>query len=320
MDPCVLAETGLNTLHYGVIALTLFTLSLVVFKKLSYKPFIAAIAFIFSLNLLVPYVVSAQSLPEECLLSDPDNEIISLSLLDDAGVMQLPDGDTFFSTNIYLPILSNDIPPTQDPLDWSTIDLDLNTLGQQTSFSLPHPNDDTYSCGEVSIGSFGILVVELRYECWDEDQLNSLIIPNDFSIPPFNYTVQTLSGLHAPDPAIVTVSVEATPDIGEVIAVDDFIYNCAYPVQVSILLNDSTSVGALNTSTVDLNPSLPGQQTSVSIEQNGEVFTAEVNSSGVVTFNSSSGMNCPPDFFYTVRNSNGTLSNVALIRLDLGST
>src|SRR5690606_34031787 len=154
-------------------------------------------------------------------------------------------------TVFYLALLPNDTAPDDDPIDWETIDLDPNTAGLQTSFNLYHPEDGTLICGTVTVGSFGVLVVTLRYTCWDEDILENDTIPSDFTIAPFTYTAQTVGGNPAPAPATVTILVVAGPEPGVVVAQNDqdggVGGSCSFEgFTLNLVSNDSTTAGTID--------------------------------------------------------------------------
>lgn len=320
MDPCTLTETGTSFLPLILLAavVVLSITGLIFYRK---KPPVALLvaAFMFSLSLglvsLSP-AVSAQSTPVGCISSSTDDDDsgssgpgVVLGLTDDFGLMQVPNAiDTW--TNSWLAILSNDNPPDGDSYDWSTVDLDPETAGQQTSIESVHPNNDDYVCGGIYVEDFGVLSISLDYLCADEES-NTLPIPSDYAVPLFQYTVQTLGGDPAPQPATVTITTQTDPIISVVTASDDYFGDCsAYnPTGLDILLNDSTTLGALDPLTVDLDLSKPGRQTSVTIMD----YVISVDSSGELS------VIAPPgawDYdllrgYYIVASTLGDISNIA---------
>ena len=83
------------------------------------------------------------------------------------------------------------------------------------------------------------------------------------------------------------------------------------PLHISVTSNDYDLDGTIDVGTVDLNPSIPGIQTSFTVPGQG---TYSVNGSGVVTFTPIAdfyGISTP--VYYTVNDNSGTTSNIAII-------
>ncbi len=315
-----LADTGNNQLLIvgGAILLVALAVAwLVTGRKLQFKFMVAALGILFGFSLfLVPAATYAQSAPDDCVDApiSANEESVGLGLVDDMSTLALPDADQSIpNTRIYVAILGNDNAPQGDPLDWDTIDLDPDSPGQQTFFSLRHPNNADILCGEVRVSTFGIVSVNLIDPCWNENYDLSLPIPGDYSIDPFTYTAQTQGGDPAPAPATVTITVDPTPDTSIVIAAEDT-STCSFYISetLDILSNDTTSIGTLNPLSIDLNPSLPGRQTSVSLTEDSIVSSASVDNDGIVTLVSDS-YSTMPTIYYTVENSEGSVSNIAEI-------
>jgi LPXTG-motif cell wall-anchored protein len=306
-----LADTGQESNWLLLAAVLLLFAGLAVFLRYRYgfKPFVLMLVVAFAVALSPYSAVLAQTV-DEC---DPDTTSQGqndaeepqgstvLILEDDTGFIELP---TEFSGNsyLYMALFSNDTAPTGDPIDGETLDLDTETPGVQTSISLLHPDDSDYSCGSISVAGSYIVAVEIAYNCYNEE-FEALTLPLDFSIEPFLYSVVTEDSVEPEEPALVTVTIGE--NTGVVQAVSDG--GCTFDSPFSVLDNDSTSVGSLDPATVDLNPNLPGIQTSVEYSDEFISTTVSVNGSGVVT---------APDegtYFYTVQNTNGDVSNVAAI-------
>ncbi len=326
MDPCILADTGVNQtilLAIGSILLCAAVGFLYLQKRFGIKSLVLLFA-MFGLTLFAAlpatsYAQTAGDCPPAAQDEDSGSSPQVLSLVNDQGVLQRPSGGDGGSpqTYLHLAILANDNALAGDPIDWTTIDLDPNTAGQQTSLSLTHPSDATYSCGSITVSSFGILEISLNIRCYNES-FDELTIPGDYAIPPFTYTAQTLGGNPAPAPATVTILVVAEPEPGVVFAQDDQESaggGCSFEgFTLNLVANDSTTTGTIDPTTVDLNPGLPGLQKTVTLDYQASVFQASVDNSGVVTVTRLSGIDAdPPTFYYTVQNTNGDVSNVATI-------
>lgn len=265
---------------------------------------------------------------EECVPDSSDEGGQVLGLVDDS--MSVPG-----EGNYLLAILNNDNAPDDDPLDWQTVDLNPALAGQQTSIDALMPNEPGYICGSLSVTSnFGLLAITLLedcyYElpednpCWEGEDLDLctyyLPLPEYITL---QYTADTLSGQPAPAPATVTILIDAdTPD-SVVMAAEDsgsISGTCDVPINDSVIIqildNDITSSGTLDPTTVDLNPSLPGRQTTVTINASGGIVTATVDNNGNVIITTSGGFVAEAggiSFYYTVENSNGDTSNIGVV-------
>ena len=279
---------------------------------------IAALGILFGFSLfLAPAVTYAQSAEDHCVETNADtNEdeepATVLGLIDDTGVIQLPDNS---QSLLYIAILGNDTAPNGDPLDWDTVDLDPETAGLQTSIDLPHPDDSDFSCGTIRVSTFGILQIRLQDPC-EDSIFSTLAFSTDLIIAPFTYTAQTVSAVTAPAPATVTVTTQTEAVESVVTAViDEYCSGIGSPPWIVPLLdNDTTSTGTLDPSSTDLNPSLPGRQTSATVDSvdSDDVYTITLDNSGnlTVSLDAEEPTGSIPIFYYTVENSLGTVSNV----------
>jgi CshA-type fibril repeat protein len=126
---------------------------------------------------------------------------------------------------------------------------------------------------------------------------------------PIQYTVQDAEG-NPSNPATVTVDYVQFPPV----AVDDSsLGNFSGPVTLNVVGNDSDPNGDLNPATVDLNPSLAGQQTTLVVSGEG---TWTVDVAGNVTFTPQPGFTRnPTPIAYTVSDNTGLVSNPATITI-----
>ncbi|MGK7890218.1 MAG: Ig-like domain-containing protein [Leptolyngbyaceae cyanobacterium] len=171
-------------------------------------------------------------------------------------------------------------------LDLTTVDLDPSIPGRQTTFTTP--GQGTYTV---------------------DDEGNVTFTPeNGFTgiATPINYTVNDNEGLVS-DPATITVTVNDPP-----IATNDTDTTPKdTPTTFSITGNDNDSDGDLDLTTVDLDPTTPGRQTTLPITGEG---TYEIDNNGNVTFTPDSdftGIATP--IKYTVADDEGLVSNEATI-------
>jgi hypothetical protein len=322
-----LASTGVNQLLMILGAVLILAIAAAFYftgRKQKLKFMIAALGILFSFSfMLAPVASYAQSVPEECVeesagggqTDEDDEEVSSLGLVDDAGNMQLPDSDST-ETTLFMAILTNDTAPEGDSYDWSTLDLNTAVPGLQDSRDIPHPDDATYDCGDITHWGLGVISIQLNYTCSDTD-FDTLTIDSAFTITPFDYIVST-SGAFTPD-SPATVTIDVVSDLGLVISTEgDYDVNgdCQNPLIYNILDNDSTSIGTLDPATIDVDHTTPGIQQSVSFATSDDfgdyTHTLNVDEDGVISIVSDI-PNATPTFFYTVQNTNGDTSQLTPI-------
>ncbi len=339
MDPCLLADTGVNQtvtlmLSSGIILITFALLFFTRKSHVKYRLLVAVLVFGFTVLASPASFAYAQS-ADDCTPGTSGNgggeNNQTLGLVDDQLTMQFPSDDSWdtVTTYAYYAVLANDSAPTDDPLDWDTIDLDPNTAGRQLSRSFQHPDapvEEDCEIASVAVGTLGVLIITMNYSCSyliDEDNFiyETLVIPSDYQIPQFLYTANTQGGQPAPVPAVVTILAEPNPSAGVVVANNDE-WVCTHgssPWYGNLPDNDTTSVGTINPASVDLNPSLPGLQQSVVATSNlGSTYQLSVDSAGEFTIdviNMVDGDTATSfTAYYTIQNSAGTVSNVATIK------
>jgi large repetitive protein len=124
------------------------------------------------------------------------------------------------------------------------------------------------------------------------------------------YTVADHEGNRS-DPATVSIDYAQTPPV----AVNDVsLGNPAGPVTIVVISNDTDVDGDLDPSTVDLDPTTPGQQTTLVVAGEG---TWSVTPTGAVTFTPEPGfVTDPTPISYTVSDMTGEVSNTATIIID----
>jgi CshA-type fibril repeat protein len=164
-------------------------------------------------------------------------------------------------TPVTITILSNDS-DVDGALVPSTVDLDPSTAGVQTTFTVA--GQGTYTVNAAGVVTFTPV---LNY--------NGTTTPITYSVCDNGTPLPALC-------ATATITVTVTPVNDPPVAVNDVATtNEDTPVTINILSNDSDVDGALVPSTVDLDPSTPGVQTTFTTPGQG---TFTVNAAGVVTF------------------------------------
>ncbi|NEQ41240.1 MAG: DUF4347 domain-containing protein, partial [Okeania sp. SIO3I5] len=196
------------------------------------------------------------------------------------------------ATPVTFSITGNDS-DTDGTLDLTTVDLDPSTAGRQTSNTVPGQGTYTVdNAGNVTFTPEATFVG---------------------TTTPITYTVADNDG-GVSNEANITVTVNNVPPT----ATDDTsVTNKATPVTFSITGNDSDTDGTLDLTTVDLDPSTAGRQTSNTVPGQG---TYTVDNAGNVTFTPEAtfvGTTTP--ITYTVADNDGGVSNEANITVTVNN-
>jgi uncharacterized repeat protein (TIGR01451 family) len=201
--------------------------------------------------------------------------------------------NTPLDTPVTLNPVANDTPRPGTPLDPKTIDLDPSTPDQDTKVIVP---------GQ---GTFELL---------PDGTVKFTPVAGFTGTATLPYTVKDNAG-NLSNPALIQVTVN--PPKAPVATNDAATTPKGTPVPINIPANDVAAPGAkLDPRTIDLDPSTPGQQTSVTVPGEG-TFKLDP-ATGVVTFTPL------PDFVgvstivYTIRDNYGQLSNPANIAVTVG--
>lgn len=194
------------------------------------------------------------------------------------------EGNTSEGTPVTFDIVSNDTDP-DGTIDPASVDLDPSAPGRQDSFS--HAN------GTASVNNSGMFTftpnagfvgtVTLSYTVNDNEGATSNIA---------QITVNVSAGNQPP--VAVNDDINGTED-------ESFTYD--------LLANDTDDNG-LDNSSVDLDPSANGQQTTLAVD--GGTITV---SSGVITYTPIANYNGTFSFSYTVRDTDGLTSNTATVNV-----
>ena len=130
------------------------------------------------------------------------------------------------------------------------------------------------------------------------------------SIPAITYTVS--DGKGGTDTSTLSLTMSAINDAPT--PANDFFVSgdpMGSPITINVLANDTDTDGTINSSSVDLNPSLAGIQTSFTVAGQG-VWTSD--GSGSVTFTPDAGLiSQPSPISYTITDNSGAVSALASI-------
>jgi uncharacterized repeat protein (TIGR01451 family) len=190
---------------------------------------------------------------------------------------------------VTVPVLGNDT--TGDTVVPATVDLNPGSPGQQTTLVVPGEGTWTANptTGEITFTPESGFTGDPT---------------------PIQYTVQDNDG-NTSNPATVTVDYNQQPPV----AVNDSdLANPPGPATLSVTGNDTDPNNDLLVNTVDLNPGLAGQQTTLVVSGEG---TWSVDGLGNVTFTPTGGFTGDPTPIpYTVSDATGLVSNQATITID----
>lgn len=332
MDPCVLAQTGVGQIYLMLLGGAAVLIAFILFSKQRGLQWRGVFSLVFAVMMIGSVVMPIRSLFAQSVDNCSAPAAVSgqnggehtdgavLVLHNDVRTMLFPTESETVSF-AYFSLLENDIAPEGDAINWSTVDIDPITPDVQQYIAFQHPDaptDKECTIASVQHGGFGVLEVYMNYQCsyWDEDLEDSVtfIIPDDYQIPLFSYTATTQSGLPATAPAMVTISTAQSVPEGVVVANEDFLSLCygATEESIDILENDTTSVGSLVPATIDLDLSLPGIQQQVSYEDQFGSMSASVDNDGILHV-AVTGGTFPIPLYYTVQNTNGTVSNITKV-------
>lgn len=182
-------------------------------------------------------------------------------------------------------VLGND---TDDgSIDATTTDLDPATSGRQTTWS---PASGTFTVNNSGVVSFT-----------PATNFNGEAV--------LQYTVEDTEGAVS-NTATLTVTVNDFNDLPVAVA-DVMTTTEDTPVSLNVTTNDTDVDGTIDASTVDLNTSTAGVQSTITLT-NG---TFSVNASGVVTFTPVSNFSGSVPLQYNVRDDDGGISNNAAINV-----
>ena len=196
---------------------------------------------------------------------------------------------TQLNTPVTLSVTGNDS-DSDGVIDTATVDLDPSTGGQQSTFVV---------AGEGTFSDDG------------SGNVTFTPAPGFTGSSSISYTVNDNDG-GVSNAATITVTVNAPP-----VAVNDSaLTQLNTPVTLSVTGNDSDSDGAIDTATVDLDPSTGGQQSTFVVAGEG---TFSDDGSGNVTFTPAPGFTGSSSISYTVNDNDGATSNAATITVTVNA-
>ncbi len=217
----------------------------------------------------VPYSIcdSGIPLPVNC---DQANITVTVIAVNDPPVANDNAANTDMNTPVTFNIITNDF-DIDGAIDPATIDLDPSTPGNQTSFTIP--GQGTYTVN-TSIGDV-TFTPALNF--------SGIVTPITYSVCDNGTPLPALC-----DQAIINMEVILT-NIAPVANDDGATTPEDTPVTFSITGNDTDADGVIDPSTIDLDPSTPGNQTTFTIPGQGtyvaNTTTGEVTFTPALNFN-----------------------------------
>lgn len=211
-----------------------------------------------------------------------------------------------------LSVLDNDQPDANDPLDTSTLEL-LNPNaeggGYGTNYYTAPDGSPSYG-GDSTAIHWQVVGGKVVVTFGDDTPLDT-----PFSIP---YHITSQGGLESEQDGVITVTRSSTQISPIQLTVSNFSGGggCTLSGETANLLDFvSTNNGTLDPSTIDLDPTTPGRQTSYSYDAGDTTVTVTVDGSGVVTITNSEGLGYVHDhvFYFTIANTAGDVSGIGVV-------
>lgn len=216
--------------------------------------------------------------------SNAANVAVTVTSINDSPVAVNDVATTPEDTPVSINVLSNDS-DADGSLNNTTIDFNPGVAGIQGSAT-------------VTGGTFSVSAGVVQFD----------------PAPNYNGSAQVSYVVSDNDGAVsnaVTITVTVTPVNDPPVAANDQVSTTEdVTVSINVLTNDNDVDGSLNTGAVDLDPSTPGIQTSLTVT--GGVFSA---SAGVVQFDPQPNFSGTVNITYTVSDNLGAISNAASIQV-----
>lgn len=189
-------------------------------------------------------------------------------------------------TAVTLNVTTNDT-DIDGTINVATVDLNVSSGGIQNAMST--------TAGNYSVNALGVVTYTPAADYNGTATLN--------------YTVNDNDGATSNQ---ATISITVNPVNDPPVANNDAVStNEDTPVTLNVVSNDTDLDGSINVSTVDLDPSSPGIQSTATISGG----TISVNASGVITFTPTTNFNGLTTATYTVNDNSGATSNIATISI-----
>ncbi len=196
---------------------------------------------------------------------------------------------TILNIPVTLDVTVNDI-ASDNPLNLASVDLDPNTAGQQTTFAV------------VAEGVYSV------------DGTGNVTFTPEIGFAGTAMMIYTISDTIGTESNTATISILV--NIPPVAMTDSDITQVDTPFTVVVTANDTDADGTVDVTTVDLDPTTPGRQTTFAVAGVG-TFTAD--NTGNVTFTPEAGFTGPATLTYTVDDNDGATSNAATLSITVNN-
>ncbi len=215
---------------------------------------------------------------------------VTVTPVNDAAVIGNDNPNTAEDSPVTFNVTNNDT-DVDGTVDDATVDLDVATIGIQNSFTTAEGSWTVNSSGDVTFTPV----------------LN-------FNGPvSLSYTVNDNNGATS-NPGTISVNVNSINDVPVAVA-DNISTNEDTSATFNITANDTDVDGTIDGSSVDLDPITIGVQSTVFVPQG----TFYVDGAGNVTFTPATNFNGNSSVTYTVRDSDGGISNAITISLTVNA-
>ncbi len=175
-------------------------------------------------------------------------------------------------------------------VDVTTVDLDPNTPGVQTTVVVPGE-------GAFAVDNNGSVTFTSEASFAGTSSISYVVRDNDGAVS---------------NAATITVMVNAPP----VANADSTSTQFNTPVTLAVTANDTDADGSIDSASVDLDPNTAGRQTTFAVVGEGSY---SVDDSGVVTFSPETGFAGASSISYTVNDNDGAVSDAATITVTVNA-
>jgi CshA-type fibril repeat protein len=196
-----------------------------------------------------------------------------------------------YSTSPTFNITDNDL--DVDGLDLATVDLNPAVAGRQTTFSVS--GRGTFTADNAGNVTFVPVAGYLA------------------GTTTLTYTVNDVLGAISNAGTVTLTTTNATP----VAANDVAVTPPNTSVSFNITANDTDNESAINSATTDLNPSVTGRQTTLTVTGQG-VFTLNAANNGLISFAPAANFTGSSSITYNVQDATARVSNTATITVNVG--
>lgn len=201
-----------------------------------------------------------------------------------------------------LPVLDNDQPDANDPLNITTLELqNPNTeAGGYGTYYCTDPNGNQSYSGDSTAICWEVIDGKVVVTFGDD-------VPTDTPLS-ISYHITSEGGLEPDQDGVITVTRSST--VSNAISVSMATFpNCSYtPATLDLTSFVTANQGALDPSTVDLDPATPGIQKEYYVSS----YHLSVDNNGLLTVSGGWGMISFSSYF-TIQNTLGTVSPVGVI-------